>query len=87
MRGNQARSCVGRVKIGVRFARNRRVVRGARMGRNCRYSKRVSFPVSRLPRALRARDKALTVRVAVRFQGNAALLPDVSPTRRMNVRR
>jgi len=75
------------VKIGVRFARNRRVVRGARMGRNCRYSKRVSFPVSRLPRALRARSKALTVRVAVRFQGNAALLPDVSPTRRMNVRR
>jgi len=75
------------VKIGVRFARNRRVVRGARMGRNCRYTKRISFPVRRLPRALRARGKTLTVRVAVRFQGNAALLPDVSKTRRMKVRR
>ena len=87
MRGTQARSCAGRVKIRVRFARNRHVTRIARMGRNCRYSKRVSFPVSRLPRALRARDKTLTVRVAVRFQGNAALLPDVSKTRRMKVRR
>ena len=87
MRGTRGRSCIGRVKIRVRFARNRHVTRIARMGRNCRYSKRVSFPVSRLPRALRARDKTLTVRVAARFQGNAALLPDVSKTRRMKVRR
>ncbi len=87
MRDNQGRSCAGRVKIGVRFARSRRVVGGARMGANCRYSKRVSFPVRRLPRALRARRKVLVVRVAVRFQGNAGLLPDVSPTRRIKVRR
>jgi len=57
------------------------------MGANCRYSKRVSFPVRRLPRAVRARRKVLVVRVAVRFQGNAGLLPDVSPTRRIKVRR
>jgi len=86
MRDNRGRSCAGRVKMGVRFARNRRVVSGARMGANCRYSKRVSFPVRRLPRALRARRKVLIVRVAVRFQGNAGLLPDVSPTRRFKVR-
>jgi len=57
------------------------------MGANCRYSKRVSFPVRRLPRAVRARRKVLVVRVAVRFQGNAGLLPDVSPTGRIKVRR
>jgi len=87
MRDNRGRSCAGRVKIGVRFARSRRVVSGVRMGANCRYSKRVSFPVRRLPRAVRARRKVLVVRVAVRFQGNAGLLPDVSPTRRIKVRR
>jgi hypothetical protein len=87
MRGARGRSCVGRVKIGVRFPRNRRVTRIARIAADCRYSKRVAFPVRRLPRAMRARSKALIVRVAVRFQGNAGLEPDVSPTRRVKVRR
>ncbi len=87
MAGNQGRSCAGRLKIGVRFAKSRRVTRVARMGANCRYSKRVVFPVRRLPRASRARSTPVILRVAVRFQGNRGLLTDVSPTRRMKVRR
>ncbi len=87
MAGNQGRSCAGRLKVGVRFAKSRRVTRLARMGANCRYSKRVAFPVRRLPLASRARNKPVILRVAVRFQGNAGLLSDVSPTRRIKVRR
>jgi len=75
------------VKIGVRFARNRRVTRIARMDKKCRYSKRISFPVRRLPRAMRSRRKTLIVRVAARFQGNAGLRADLSPTRRIKVQR
>ncbi len=87
MGDNQRRSCAGRLKMGIRFATSRRVTRVARMGANCRYSKRVAFPVRRLPRASRARSKPVIVRVAVRFQGNSRLLSDVSPTRRIKVRR
>ena len=87
MIGTRGRSCTGRVKIGVRFARNRRVTRTARMRSNCRYSVRISFPVRRLPRSLRSRSKTLIVQVAARFQGNAGLRPDLSPTKRMKVRR
>ncbi len=87
MGDNQRRSCAGRLKMGIRFATSRRVTRVARMGANCRYSKRVAFPVRRLPRASRARSKPVIVRVAVRFQGNRGLLSDVSPTRRVKVRR
>ncbi len=87
MGGNRGRSCAGRLKMGVRFAKSRRVTRTARMGANCRYSTRVAFPVRRLPRASRARSKPVIVRVAVRFQGNRGLLSDVSPTRRIKVRR
>jgi TolB protein len=87
MGGNQGRSCAGRLKMGIRFAKSRRVTRTARMGANCRYAKRVAFAVRRLPRALRARSKPVILRVAVRFQGNGGLLTDVSPTRRMKVRR
>jgi dipeptidyl aminopeptidase/acylaminoacyl peptidase len=87
MGGNQGRSCAGRLKMGIRFGKSRRVTRVARMGANCRYAKRVVFPVRRLPRASRARNKPVILRVAVRFQGNARLLSDVSPTRRIKVRR
>ncbi len=87
MAGNQGRSCAGRLKVGVRFAKSRRVTRTARLGANCRYSTRVAFPVRRLPLASRARNKPVILRVAVRFQGNAGLLSDVSPTRRIKVRR
>lgn len=85
--GTQGRPCAGRVKVGVRFADNRRVTRVARMGSNCRYSVRVSFPVRRLPRSLRPRSRTLLLRVAARFQGNAGLQTDVSPTRRIKVTR
>jgi len=87
MIGTQGRSCQGRVTIGVRFAGNRRVTRRVRMGSNCRYSARISFPLRRLPRALRSSRKALIARVAARFQGNAVLQTDLSPTRRLKVRR
>ncbi len=87
MGGNQGRSCAGRLKMGIRFGKSRRVTRVARMGTNCRYAKWVAFPVRRLPRASRARSNQVTLRVAVRFQGNARLLSDVSATRRIKVRR
>jgi len=54
---------------------------------NCRYATRYSFPTRRLPRRLRPRRKTLILRVAVRFQGNAGLQTDVSPTARAKVRR
>lgn len=85
--GAQGRSCRGRVEVGVRFARNSRVTRVTRMGSNCRYSARVSVPLRRVPRSLRPRRKTLVLRVAARFQGNAGLRTDLSPTKRMKVRR
>lgn len=87
MIGTRGRLCGGRVKIGVRFARNRRVTRAVRMRSNCRYSARVSFPLRRLPRSLRPRRRALLVRVSARFQGNAGLRTDLSPTKRIKARR
>ena len=87
MIGTRGRACGGRVKIGVRFAGNRRVTRTARMRSNCRYAARISFPVRRLPRSLRPRRKTLILRIAARFQGNAGLRTDLSPTKRMKVRR
>jgi len=85
--GAQGRSCRGRVEVGVRVARNSRVTRVTRMGSNCRYSARVSVPLRRVPRSLRPRRKTLVLRVAARFQGNAGLRTDLSPTKRMKVRR
>jgi len=87
MTGAQGRPCGGRLKIGTRFAGNRRVTRVARMKSNCRYATRYSFSTGRLPRRLRPRSKTLILRVAVRFQGNARLASDVSPTARAKVRR
>ncbi len=57
------------------------------MGANCRYSKKYSFPVRRLPPRLRPRDKPLVLTVAIRFQGNEGLKPDLSPPKRIKVRR
>jgi len=87
MIGTQGRPCGGRVKIGVRFARNRRVTRTDEMGSNCRYSARIAFPVRRLPRSRRPRGRTVIVRVAARFQGNAQLKTDLSPTKRVKVNR
>jgi len=87
MIGTRGRACGGRVKIGVRFAGNRRVTRTARMTSKCRYTARIAYPLRRLPRALRPRRKTLILRVAARFQGNAGLRTDLSPTKRIKVRR
>lgn len=85
--GTRGRPCGGRVKVGIRFARNRRLTRVVRMRSNCRYTVGVSLPVRRLPRALRSRGKTLLIRVAARFQGNSRLRTDLSPTKRLKVRR
>ena len=87
MVGNGGRPCEGRLKIGTRAGGRRVVTRIARMGTNCRYTKQYSFPVKRLPRRLRPRSKRLVLNVSVRYQGNAGLNPDLSPTRPVKVRR
>ena len=87
MTGNQGRSCRGRVRIGIRFGGNRRITRITRMGSNCRYSRRFTFPTRRLPARLRPRRRTVILRIAARFQGNAGLRPDTSPTARVRVRR
>lgn len=87
MVGNGGRRCGGRIKIGTRAGVRRAATRIGRMGRNCRYAKRYSFPVRRLPPRLRPRDRALVLRILVRYQGNSVLKPDLSPPRRVKVSR
>ena len=87
MVGNRGRRCGGRIKIGTRAGVRRAATRVGRMGRNCRYAKRYSFPVHRLPPRLRPRNRKLVLRIKVRYQGNSRLKPDLSPTKRVRVRR
>ena len=87
MVGNGGRPCEGRLKIGTRAGGRRVVTRIARMGSNCRYAKLYTFPVKRLPRRSRRGSKKLVLNVSVRYQGNAGLNPDLSPTRPVKVRR
>jgi hypothetical protein len=87
MIGNRGRRCGGRIKIGTRAGTRRAATRTGRMGRNCRYAKRYSFPVRRLPPRLRQRDRKLVLRILVRYQGNSLLKPDLSPPKRVTVRR
>jgi hypothetical protein len=87
MVGNQLRPCGGRIKIGTRAGSRRVATRVGRMGRNCRYTKRYSFPSRRLPARLRPRNRTLIIRILVRYQGNARLKSDLSPPRRVKVRR
>jgi len=87
MVGNRGRRCGGRIKIGTRAGVRRAATRVGRMGRNCRYAKRYLFPVRRLPPRLRPRNRKLVLRIKVRYQGNSRLKPDLSPTKRVRVRR
>lgn len=87
MIGNRGRPCGGRIKIGTRAGLRRTATRIGRMGRNCRYAKKYSFPVRRLPPRLRPRNRTVILRVLIRFQGNAGLKPDLSPPKRIKVRR
>ncbi len=57
------------------------------MGRNCRYAKKYSFPVHRIPPRLLPRNRTLVLRVLVRYQGNSLLKGDLSPPKRIKVRR
>ncbi len=87
MVGNGGRPCGGRIKIGTRAGARRAATRIARMAPNCRYAKRYSFPLRRLPPRLRPRRRTLVLRILVRYQGNAVLKPDLSPPKRVRVRR
>jgi hypothetical protein len=87
MVGNRGRRCGGRIKIGTRAGVRRPATRIGRMAPTCRYAKRYSFPVRRLPPRLRPRRRTLVLRILVRYQGNAVLKPDLSPPRRVKVRR
>jgi len=87
MVGNRGRPCGGRIKIGTRAGGRRVRTQTARMGRNCRYSKTYTVAARRLPPGLRPRNRTLVLRIAVRFQGNAQLRADLSPTKRVKVRR
>ncbi len=87
MLGNRGQTCGGRLKIGTRAGSQRVASRNARMGSNCRYSARYTFSVRRLPRRLRPRARTLVLRVVLRFQGNSVLRGDLSPPKRIKVRR
>jgi len=87
MLGNRGRACGGRIKIGTRAGRTKAATRTGRMGRNCRYSARYSFPARRLPKRLRPRKRTLVLSILVRYQGNSQLRGDLSPPRRVKVRR
>ena len=87
MVGNRGRRCGGRIKIGTRAGVRRAATRVGRMGRNCRYAKRYSFPVHRLAPRLRPRNRKLVLRIKVRYQGNSLLKGDLSPAKRVKVRR
>ncbi len=87
MVGNRGRACGGRIKIGTRAGRRRVATRTARMARNCRYSARYTIPARRLPKRLRPRNRTLVLSILVRYQGNSLLTADLSPPRRVKVRR
>ena len=87
MIGNRGRPCGGRIKIATRAGGRLVATRTARMGRNCRYSTRYAFAVRRLPNRLRPRSRTLVLGIAVRYQGNSQLRGDLSPTKRVRVRR
>jgi hypothetical protein len=87
MIGNGGRRCGGRLKIGTRAGGRRVRTKTARMGRNCRYAKRYSFAARKLPKRLRPRRRALVLSVLVRYQGNSQLRGDLSPPKRVKVRR
>jgi hypothetical protein len=87
MVGNRGRRCGGRIKIGTRAGARRARTQIARIGNDCRYAKKYSFPVRRLPPRLRPRGRTLVLRIKVRYQGNAQLRGDLSPTKRVKVRR
>jgi hypothetical protein len=87
MIGNRGRRCGGRIKIGTRAGRRRMATRSGRMARNCRYKARYTFAARRLPRRLRPRRRTLVLKVLVRYQGNSQLKGDLSPPKRVRVKR
>ncbi len=87
MIGNGGRRCGGRLKIGTRAGGRRVRTQTARMGRNCRYAKRYTFAARKLPKRLRPRGRKLVLTVLVRYQGNSQLRGDLSPPKRVKVRR
>lgn len=87
LRFTEGRGCEGAVSIAIRFVARRRIRRRARINSACALTARFRFPVRRLPARLRPRRRALILRIAYRFQGNALLRSDLSPQARLRVRR
>lgn len=72
-RTSRARDCRGRVVVGIRAGGRRMVRRSAKVRRDCRFARTVSFRRARLSRAARRRGSRVRIRAVVRFRGNRAL--------------
>jgi len=75
------------MKIGTRAGGRRMATRPGRMGANCRYTARYTFAARQLPKRLRSRRRTLVLTVVLRYQGNSQLKGDLSPPKRIKVRR
>jgi hypothetical protein len=87
--GSGEAQCSGRARISLRAGRKLLVRRDARLRPECLYSRRLSFPVGRLPRRQRSRlgrNRPVVISATVHYLGNGQLPPDRSPTRRYRVR-
>jgi len=87
--GARGRPCSGRVKLEVRSGKKRVGVRSTPLGRTCRWSKRYAIPTRLLPPRQRRRladGKPVTLTVRARFQGNARLVGDLSPSRAYRIK-
>jgi Fibronectin type III domain len=71
---SRSRGCRGRVRIRFKGGRKTVRLRGARVRRSCRYGARVRVSLRRAPR---------TLRVFVRFRGNAVLKARSAPVRKV----
>ncbi len=85
--GARGRECAGRVKVGIRAGDRRLRTLTTTMKSNCRFTKSSRVRVRRLPPRLRPRSMGVVLKVAYRFQGNAALKTDLSPTAGKRVKR
>lgn len=85
--GTRGGRCAGRVALSVR-APGRMVLRSrARVGRDCRFQRRLAFGVRRLPPRLRPRGRRLVVEVRTRYLGSRFLLGGFGSTGKVRVRR
>jgi len=72
-RTSRARDCRGRVTIGVRAGGRRMVRRSAKVRRDCRFARTLTFRRAKLSRQARRDGSRAHPRAIVRFRGNRAL--------------